>query len=379
MPKTKLLKKRNFLVNVFLLIFVVILFFVFMEIILRIISPSPKYDRGNEFVFYEYSEILGWKNKPGASGIFYIPDSESYVQINSKGLRDEEHEYEKKEETKRIEFYGDSFTWGYGVNEEDRFADIFGEELNSFSDKDYEIINLGTTGYGTDQQYLLLREEGLKYNPDVVVFVYHNDVGDVGRKTAYSYPKPFFIIENDELKLTNVPVPIRGGNWTEIPETEDSKNFVFKLDSSLRFFKTYDFLRTKLIYLKIFEKFRGSVIDIDTQETLSVIEKIILESRNLCNKNDVSFVVILIPDKSQVFGHANTIEIDTLDDFLEKNSISKINLLPELKQISKNEKDIYFDIDGHFSENGNRIVGELLLRKFTQEKILNVSEIIFLN
>jgi hypothetical protein len=350
-----------------------------MEIILRIITPSPKYDRDSEFVFYEYNEILGWKNKPGASGVFYIPDSESYVQINSKGLRDEEYDYGKKEGIKRIEFYGDSFTWGYGVNEEDRFADIFGEKLNSIADNKYETINFGTTGYGTDQQYLLLREEGLKYNPDVVVFVYHNDVGDVGRKTAYSYPKPFFIIENDELKLTNVPVPLREGNWTEIPEAKDNRNLIFKLDSSLRFFKTYDFLRTKLIYLKIFEKFRGSVIEIDTQETLNVIEKIILESGNLCEKNNISFVVVMIPDKSQIFGSANTIEIDYLDGFLDKNGINKINLLPELKKISKNEKDIYFDIDGHFSENGNKIVGELLLKKFTQERILNVSEIIFLN
>ena len=40
-----------------------------------------------------------------------------------------------------------------------------------------EVINGGTAGYSTDQEYLFYRDEGRKYAPDVVVlFVYQNDI-----------------------------------------------------------------------------------------------------------------------------------------------------------------------------------------------------------
>lgn len=61
--------------------------FVF-EKILQFREPQPKYPpkyaRESEFVkFFEYDPLLGWKNKPGVAGQFYMPDSKSYVRINS--------------------------------------------------------------------------------------------------------------------------------------------------------------------------------------------------------------------------------------------------------------------------------------------------------
>ena len=185
---------KNVLINLGLFAGVSIAGLLVFEVVVRLIEPKPLYDqRDNEFAFYEYDRRLGWRNRPGASGTFFMPDSKSEVLINSVGMRDPEHEIAKPEGVHRVQFYGDSFTWGYGVDVPERMTQVFERELQGASavesgaERRYEVMNFGTTGYGTDQEYLLLQRDGLAYAPDLVVLMYHNDVGDVGRKVAYTW------------------------------------------------------------------------------------------------------------------------------------------------------------------------------------------------
>ena len=108
--------KREWMMNLSLLLGVIIISLVLLEIILRLITPSPLYpNNGNkDFTFYEYDETLGWKNKPNTEGPFVMSDSKSLIKINSQGLRDDETMYERKDnQTLRIQIYGDSMTWGF--------------------------------------------------------------------------------------------------------------------------------------------------------------------------------------------------------------------------------------------------------------------------
>lgn len=327
------INRINILVSLFSIFVSILLFFA----VLLFIEQKSRYIRQNEFIFYEYDEILGWKNKPNSNGTFQMPDSTSYVRINSKGLRDSEHSYLKKKNITRIQFLGDSFVWGYGVEEEERFTNVFKRELDNYSPNVYEVINLGTSGYGTDQEYLLLKNEGIKYEPDIVIMAYHNDVADVSRDIAYSYPRPFFLIENDELKLTNVPVPERLVSWDERYFAEDSL-----LD-------------------------KGSIKS-DMITTLQVIDMLILESQGILVKNNATLIILLIPDKAQVYGDVASEEIDHIVNFAQMNGIRFINLLPDLKRIGKEEKKLYFEKDGHFSKIGNEIVGNLIAEDFFKMK-----------
>ena len=73
---------------------------------------------------------------------------------------------------------------------------------------DFEVLNFGVSGYSTDHYYLLLNKTVLDYNPDLVIIgFYANDFGDTGNDKMQDYPKPLFRIENNSLKLTNIPVP----------------------------------------------------------------------------------------------------------------------------------------------------------------------------
>src|ERR1700704_7186870 len=75
----------------------------------------------------------------------------------------------------------------------------------------YKILAGGVSGYGTDQEYLLLQDLWSKVNPAVVVLIVctDNDRQDNSSNIRYEgYQKPYFTIAADgALVLQGQPVP----------------------------------------------------------------------------------------------------------------------------------------------------------------------------
>jgi hypothetical protein len=158
--------------------------------------------------FFEYDEILGWKGKAFANGIYREPGRSFSVRLNSHGLREREVSFEKTAGTIRVLVLGDSQTWGLGVEQNERFSEIL-EDLLRHRRVNAEVINFGIPGFGTDQEFLLFTQLGVQYRPDItIVGFYWNDLFENSMSVAYGYPKPRFV-QNPagSLELRNVPVP----------------------------------------------------------------------------------------------------------------------------------------------------------------------------
>jgi len=94
-------------------------------------------------------------------------------------LRDIEHEYQKKEGVTRILGLGDSITFGSGVPFEETYLRKLENKLNS-EGFPAEIIKTGVNSYEFDHQYAYYKEEGYKYNPDIVILgLFLNDINKV--------------------------------------------------------------------------------------------------------------------------------------------------------------------------------------------------------
>ncbi len=173
------------------------------EIILRLTGQAPLYVSPERDRFWKYDSLLGWAHQPGQVGIFETPQFRTTVHINLKGLRDSDHLYERTNDTRRILVLGDSFAWGYGVEETQRFSQLLETSMG------VEVINAGVSGYSTDQELLWFREEGVKYKPDLVLLIFAgNDIGDNELPLVYTiYNKPEFVLEDGHLILKNYPVP----------------------------------------------------------------------------------------------------------------------------------------------------------------------------
>ena len=70
----------------------------------------------------------------------------------------------------RISAFGDSFTFGSGVNNEQSWA----EQIN-LSQKRYEVLNFGVPGYGLDQAYLRYIKEGTSVSSHIVFIGYMSE------------------------------------------------------------------------------------------------------------------------------------------------------------------------------------------------------------
>ena len=156
--------------------------------------------------FWRHDPRLGWHHTAGSEGVFdRSPVFRTRVRINDKGLRGRDYPYERVAGRRRILVLGDSFVFGYGVEQEEIFTTVLEGLLPAT-----EVINAGVSGYGTDQELLWFRAEGARYRPDLVILLMcGNDELDNHSTIAYSlYPKPLFVPSPDgELVLTNVPVP----------------------------------------------------------------------------------------------------------------------------------------------------------------------------
>ncbi|HXF47565.1 MAG TPA: SGNH/GDSL hydrolase family protein [Burkholderiaceae bacterium] len=126
------------------------------------------------------------------------------MTTNSAGFRGREIAQKKQLGATRVLVLGDSYVWGFGVQDDE----VFTSRMESFC-PGIEAVNFGVSGYSTDQELLLYRDKGAAYGPDVVVLVLAgNDYEDNARSKVYVYyHKPAFILDGDRLVLTNDPVP----------------------------------------------------------------------------------------------------------------------------------------------------------------------------
>lgn len=170
------------------------------EALARSARPDALIGSNERVHFCEYDAQLGWRNRAGASGTF----SGEEVVHNSLGQRDVERRLERREDTLRVMVLGDSFVWGFRLDARDRFSNRLEASIPNS-----EILNFGCSGYGQDQEYLLLRREIGRYRPDIVVVAIHvgSDLENNVNSVQYGYAKPLYDLVSDRLVLGNVPVP----------------------------------------------------------------------------------------------------------------------------------------------------------------------------
>src|SRR6266487_1384879 len=78
--------------------------------------------------FYMLDESRGYQLRPGREG-WYSKEGESYIRINSDGLRDREHARAKPENTLRIAVIGDSYPEALPVSTEEAFWAVMEKQL----------------------------------------------------------------------------------------------------------------------------------------------------------------------------------------------------------------------------------------------------------
>jgi hypothetical protein len=153
------------------------------------------------YQFDQFHERWGWSSRPLLRDQRVFGDE--VLNTNSAGFRGtREFAFEKAPGTLRIAVLGDSFTFGDEVSDDEAYPAQLQALLPGA-----EIINMGVHGYGHDQMLLLFEDEGVRYRPDLVVLGFV--AADMYRNLLAfrDYAKPSFVLVDDALTLSGVPIP----------------------------------------------------------------------------------------------------------------------------------------------------------------------------
>jgi len=355
-----------------LLIFISTVFtLLILEILLRIFGHQGQYTVSQyPEKMFNYSTVT--RLNPNFEGNFPKSELKGHIKINSKGLRDVEKPYKKNGKI-RILGLGDSFVFGHGVEFEESFLTILEKKLQNKNDS-IEIIKAGAPGIGPQTYYSILQEEGIKYNPDLVlvnIFV-GNDIYDIRLPAVNN--------SNDTVKTQpeqkNKIVP------QEKPKGTPVKNFLRKNVHLYSFvvdrLKSIPSIRHKLQEMNIASGMIGSyIIDIlkkDYSDEYKAKWDEMFNTLSRMKEITDNLVIVIIPTREQVdpvrlekalkqldykkedidIYHPNNL----IKDYCKENNILCIDLLPKFQQST--QQPLYFEIDPHFNTEGHKLAAEII-------------------
>jgi hypothetical protein len=376
-------KKKKLFINFGILFIAFIFSLIAGELILRYLPKKTSTQKYFHKLACEYDPLLGWRKIPNGRGKHVTEEYNITEIFNSRGQRGPEYPYKKKDNEYRILILGDSFTEGFTVKFHQLFSEVLKKILNMRGDRYYEVINVGTGGYSTDQEFLFFQHEGKKYNPDLtIVMFYINDVWYNIQSQYWRGYKPFFLMEDGELILKNIPVPKPAKK--KIRDYSRLYNFIKKRIQNIPLL--YDmFAKIGVAEDKLdVAEFRVMKTKYDpmTLKAWEVTEAILVELKKETDSIGSKLVVFNTPYRPTVYTDEWEYikKVDKLADkdwnidrvgmelgkICKQNNISYIDptkqLRTEVEKLNKKGKRLYYVNDGHWNIDGHNFVGEILAK-----------------
>lgn len=186
-----------------------------VEVVLRWLAPPAR--PGVATIHAPNASFAGWALPPNAWLSVANPDSgrPTNFRTNSRGWKDRERDLAKPEGTFRIVALGDSYTFGV-VPIEQQYTTQLEAILQERGWPHCEVISLGVSGWGTDQSLETLIHEGLRYQPDLVLYQFcSNDLlenlyptPDLPLPTPFHRVKGFHYVVQEDGRLVRQEIPI---------------------------------------------------------------------------------------------------------------------------------------------------------------------------
>ena len=296
------------------------------------------------------STSYGWIGRPNAVAVM----GGGRVSLNGRGFRGRELVVPRPGGLTRVVVLGDSIAFGYGVRDEQTFPQILDARDNGI-----EAGNLAVQGYGPGQELLLLRRDGLRVDPDVVVLAVclRNDFADAVLPVALYNgitPRPYFRLVGKSLVLEDrVPrsLAVRVVGW--LSDYSQLYNRASALLTARPEPAAESWRRRKQAALR------------DEDYVLRLTVALLMEMDEACRERGIRFIVASFPNgvdfASEPALHGRFHEL------LSRAGIRVVDFRARFIALGVRPADVTLDDTGHLSRRGHAVVAEVLEHEIASE------------
>lgn len=279
----------------------------------------------------QYDPYFGKTHKTNFSGTRVGPDFKMDFNLNSDGFRGPELE---QTVSNTILFLGDSFTFGYGVNDSEAFPALVQTELG----EDVQVINAGMGNNANGRWIRFLKKRAYEYDPKYVVLqIHYNDYWG-------NFMEGFYSVSSADELLEKLPPP---------------KSKARKLQSMIDRLRIFD--NSYLMGFAMQVAFPVGALESESAKDNYLVKKdrqnelllrLFNETLELCDQQGREVIALLLVG----------VDGQRYDDL---HAITKARDIPIIQVPDKKQRpDLYFEIDGHWNAAGHQVASEKLLEEF---------------
>ncbi|MEE9126576.1 MAG: GDSL-type esterase/lipase family protein [Planctomycetota bacterium] len=273
---------------------------------------------------------------------------DDHYRVNQLGLRGGPVPLEKPAGTRRILIVGDSYAFGFGVDEPDTLAARLQDDLRK-DHGDVTVLNMGVPGYQTGQELGRLERDGFRLQPDLVILVYYaND----NVAASFHYDPERKICYVDEL-----PLPL------------GFKRFMIRFALYAMATKAYT------AHLE-----RSGVLEARNPDHMGVTRSRLAKIADLCRKQNVKLLLVAIPALASSTDLVNEDHIDTrlhrqILAHAQSEGIPAVDFRAELIRVGKPIEELILTdgerVDMHLTGEGYTMLARQIAARIREVALLD--------
>ena len=296
----------------------------------------------------EFDPMLGYRNKANLHTSFSNLEFSTQIETNSQGFRDNEDAFS----TADLWLVGDSFSFGWGVEKENLIDTLVEKKCG------IKIANMSVSGYGTLQEYLLIKNQLLQTNkkPRWIIFLFYrgNDLVENLGHGLEIYP----LLNSNKETITS-PKKENFDRWIKMCLTQFYPSFYGK------YYILY-YLRfcLDLILGKI--SLSSAPSEDLTEKSVQAFDKTLILIQKLFQNYHIPILFIYIPSVSTYEGENDNKMHNVIHTIFNHHGFYQIDLEPILRRSD------YFTLDDHWNPEGHQKAANEVIKFLKRKKLCPV-------
>jgi lysophospholipase L1-like esterase len=333
-----------------------------IEVALRLAWPQifPPHPPG----MYSPDDDVGYVLTPDSEWEFRRAEFWVSVQTNKTGLRGKDLRPLKKNSV-RILCLGDSFTWGWGVNDNEAYPAELEKLLQSrYPLFDVQVLNAGVPGYGTNKELEFLKKWGAHLKPNIVIVQFFSGNDFIDNRFSETHANEF---RDGMLYKVFRPATQQKPVWLRIIDWLQQRSHLAYLVSN-----RVGYLAMRIGLLDELE--RSSSVYFTEEDGRRTTDYLVGIGK-IADQLEARTLFVHVPEKAQVMSRpkGSLRSAALVHEAAIMAEASSVDLTLEFVK-KKNLQKLYFVADPHWTSKGHKLAAQILSKQISDLYLIHMTK-----